>query len=88
MQYVNLCISIRTSSWQYYSEKHFIRTSIIELSKATGMAKVGGVIEYLRLLLQNSKEKFLVFAHHKSVVEGLAGELSEMSQKGKAGADG
>ena len=52
------------------------------------MAKVGGVIEYLRLLLQNSKEKFLVFAHHKSVVEGLAGELSRMSQEGKGGANG
>ena len=65
---------------------HFIRSSTIELSQATGLAKVGAVAEYLRLLLQNPGEKFLVFAHHKSVVEGLAGELTRLS--GEMGGDG
>merc|ERR1712142_343871 len=73
---------------KYYSETHFLRTSIMELSQATGMAKVGGVIEYLRLLLQNPGEKFLVFAHHKAVVEGLAGELNRLAEEPKGGDGG
>ena len=60
----------------------------MELSQATGLAKVGGVIEYLRLLLQNSNEKFLVFAHHKSVMNGLAGELNRLSTSTEDGVDG
>ena len=60
----------------------------MELSQATGMAKVGGVIEYLRLLLQNPGEKFLVFAHHKAVVEGLAGELNRLAEEPKGGDGG
>jgi hypothetical protein len=48
---------------------------IMELYKDTGRAKLPSVIEYLKDLLDSMDFKFLVFAHHKDVVDGICSAL-------------
>ena len=38
--------------------------------RLTGMAKIGGVCDFIETLVENGA-KFLVFAHHKCMIEGI-----------------
>jgi len=50
------------------------RRVLLELYHDTGTAKLLSVVEYLKDLLE-SGEKFLVFAHHQDVLDGLCHAL-------------
>lgn len=51
------------------SDKHRL---ILELYKGTGVAKVLAVNEYLKDLIEGGDFKFLVFGHHKDMLDGIS----------------
>jgi SWI/SNF-related matrix-associated actin-dependent regulator 1 of chromatin subfamily A len=51
---------------------------LLELYHDTGTAKLPSVIEYLKDLLE-SGEKFIVFAHHQDVLDGLCHSLYQQN---------
>nr|XP_025037433.1 DNA annealing helicase and endonuclease ZRANB3 isoform X2 [Pelodiscus sinensis] len=52
-------------------ESHFVQVmgQITHLYKQTAIAKAGAVKDYIKMMLENDKLKFLVFAHHLSMLQ-------------------
>ncbi|XP_074169046.1 SWI/SNF-related matrix-associated actin-dependent regulator of chromatin subfamily A-like protein 1 isoform X2 [Rhinolophus sinicus] len=51
------------------------REALLLFFNRTAEAKIPSVIEYILDLLESGKEKFLVFAHHKMVLDAITKEL-------------
>ncbi|KAF6362206.1 SWI/SNF related, matrix associated, actin dependent regulator of chromatin, subfamily a like 1 [Rhinolophus ferrumequinum] len=51
------------------------REALLLFFNRTAEAKIPSVIEYILDLLESGKEKFLVFAHHKMVLDAITNEL-------------
>ncbi|NXA13549.1 ZRAB3 endonuclease, partial [Sapayoa aenigma] len=53
------------------SESHFsqVMNLITRMYKETAIAKAGAVKDYIKMMLENEKLKFLVFAHHLSMLQ-------------------
>ncbi|NXM24711.1 ZRAB3 endonuclease, partial [Oxyruncus cristatus] len=53
------------------SESHFsqVMNLITRMYKETAIAKAGAVKDYIKMMLENDKLKFLVFAHHLSMLQ-------------------
>lgn len=51
------------------------------LRQATGLAKVGGVLDLMRLILDDPKEKVLLYGHHHLVFDALIEGLTHMGVK-------
>ncbi|XP_075385129.1 SWI/SNF-related matrix-associated actin-dependent regulator of chromatin subfamily A-like protein 1 [Tenrec ecaudatus] len=51
------------------------KEALLLLFHHTAEAKIPSVIEYILDLLESGKEKFLVFAHHKVVLDAITNEL-------------
>ncbi|TPX47884.1 hypothetical protein SeMB42_g00203 [Synchytrium endobioticum] len=48
------------------------RTNLTAMYGATGEAKLPAVLQYITEIYENTEQKFLVFAHHRNVLDGLA----------------
>jgi hypothetical protein len=48
---------------------------ILELYADTGTAKLPAIVDYLRGVLESGSFKFLVFAHHTAVMDGVSNFL-------------
>ncbi|NXA52194.1 ZRAB3 endonuclease, partial [Nothocercus julius] len=53
------------------TESHFVEVMslITRMYKETAIAKAGAVKDYIKMMLENDKLKFLVFAHHLSMLQ-------------------
>uniref|UniRef100_A0A8D0GHH9 Zinc finger RANBP2-type containing 3 n=1 Tax=Sphenodon punctatus TaxID=8508 RepID=A0A8D0GHH9_SPHPU len=53
------------------TESHFVQVMglITRMFKQTAIAKAGAVKDYIKMMLENDKLKFLVFAHHLSMLQ-------------------
>ncbi|NXC28279.1 ZRAB3 endonuclease, partial [Campylorhamphus procurvoides] len=53
------------------TESHFsqVMSLITRMYKETAIAKAGAVKDYIKMMLENDKLKFLVFAHHLSMLQ-------------------
>ncbi|XP_074857171.1 DNA annealing helicase and endonuclease ZRANB3 [Carettochelys insculpta] len=53
------------------TESHFVQVMglITHMYKQTAIAKAGAVKDYVKMMLENDKLKFLVFAHHVSMLQ-------------------
>uniref|UniRef100_A0A8C3RPR0 Zinc finger RANBP2-type containing 3 n=1 Tax=Chelydra serpentina TaxID=8475 RepID=A0A8C3RPR0_CHESE len=53
------------------TESHFVQVMglITRMYKQTAIAKAGAVKDYIKMMLENDKLKFLVFAHHLSMLQ-------------------
>ncbi|KAL0484975.1 hypothetical protein AKO1_003787 [Acrasis kona] len=55
-----------------YSDVNFDKNKQwMQMYKKTGMAKLEPIKEYLKETVLETKEKFLIFAHHRDVMDGL-----------------
>ncbi|XP_013410216.1 DNA annealing helicase and endonuclease ZRANB3-like isoform X2 [Lingula anatina] len=54
---------------------------VSELYVATGKAKVGPAKEYIKMLCENDQLKFLVFAYHQDMLNGLQETLHDLDIK-------
>ncbi|XP_048809385.1 DNA annealing helicase and endonuclease ZRANB3 isoform X1 [Lagopus muta] len=61
------------------TDSHFvdIMSLITRMYKETAIAKAGAVKDYIRMMLENDKLKFLVFAHHLSMLQACAEAVIE-----------
>ncbi|XP_061464906.1 DNA annealing helicase and endonuclease ZRANB3 isoform X2 [Rhineura floridana] len=61
------------------TESDFVQVMglITRMFKQTAIAKAGAVKDYIRLLLENDKLKFLVFAHHLSMLQACTEAVIE-----------
>uniref|UniRef100_A0A8C3RAS0 ZRAB3 endonuclease n=1 Tax=Cyanoderma ruficeps TaxID=181631 RepID=A0A8C3RAS0_9PASS len=61
------------------TESHFsqVMTLITRLYKETAIAKAGAVKDYIKMMLDNDKLKFLVFAHHLSMLQACTEAVIE-----------
>ncbi|XP_010712349.1 DNA annealing helicase and endonuclease ZRANB3-like [Meleagris gallopavo] len=61
------------------SDSHFVEVMslITRMYKETAIAKAGAVKDYIRMMLENDKLKFLVFAHHLSMLQACAEAVIE-----------
>ncbi|XP_033857692.3 SWI/SNF-related matrix-associated actin-dependent regulator of chromatin subfamily A-like protein 1 [Acipenser ruthenus] len=53
------------------------KEALLVFYNQTAEAKVRAIMEYIMDLLESGKEKFLVFAHHKLVLDNITKELGE-----------
>ncbi|NXK87838.1 ZRAB3 endonuclease, partial [Formicarius rufipectus] len=60
-------------------ESHFseVMSLITRMYKETAIAKAGAVKDYIKMMLQNEKLKFLVFAHHLSMLQACTEAVIE-----------
>ncbi|NXG07727.1 ZRAB3 endonuclease, partial [Sakesphorus luctuosus] len=60
-------------------ESHFsqVMNLITHLYKETAIAKAGAVKDYIKMMLENDKLKFLVFAHHLSMLQACTEAVIE-----------
>ncbi|XP_005106506.1 DNA annealing helicase and endonuclease ZRANB3 [Aplysia californica] len=56
-------------------------SEVSRLYRMSGQAKIGPVREYLEMLCENSKLKFLVFAYHHNMMDGIAQTLWDKNIK-------
>ncbi|NXL18006.1 ZRAB3 endonuclease, partial [Setophaga kirtlandii] len=61
------------------TESHFpqVMNLITRMYKETAMAKAGAVKDYIKMMLDNDKLKFLVFAHHLSMLQACTEAVIE-----------
>ncbi|NWZ42338.1 ZRAB3 endonuclease, partial [Brachypodius atriceps] len=61
------------------TESHFsqVMSLITRLYKETAIAKAGAVKDYIKMMLDNDKLKFLVFAHHLSMLQACTEAVIE-----------
>ncbi|NWR48102.1 ZRAB3 endonuclease, partial [Regulus satrapa] len=61
------------------TESHFsqVMSLITRMYKETAIAKAGAVKDYIKMLLDNDKLKFLVFAHHLSMLQACTEAVIE-----------
>ncbi|XP_068263500.1 DNA annealing helicase and endonuclease ZRANB3 isoform X1 [Nyctibius grandis] len=61
------------------TESHFsqVMNLITRMYKETAIAKAGAVKDYIKMLLENDKLKFLVFAHHLSMLQACTEAVIE-----------
>ncbi|NXL56141.1 ZRAB3 endonuclease, partial [Chordeiles acutipennis] len=61
------------------SESHFsqVMNLITRMYKETAIAKAGAVKDYIKMMLENDKLKFLVFAHHLSMLQACTEAVIE-----------
>ncbi|XP_031446603.1 DNA annealing helicase and endonuclease ZRANB3 isoform X1 [Phasianus colchicus] len=61
------------------TDSHFVEVMslITRMYKETAIAKAGAVKDYIRMMLENDKLKFLVFAHHLSMLQACAEAVIE-----------
>uniref|UniRef100_A0A8B9BKK6 Zinc finger RANBP2-type containing 3 n=1 Tax=Anser brachyrhynchus TaxID=132585 RepID=A0A8B9BKK6_9AVES len=61
------------------SESHFVEVMslITRMYKETAIAKAGAVKDYIKMMLENDKLKFLVFAHHLSMLQACTEAVIE-----------
>ncbi|NXP17791.1 ZRAB3 endonuclease, partial [Scytalopus superciliaris] len=61
------------------SESHFsqVMSVITRMYKETAIAKAGAVKDYIKMMLENDKLKFLVFAHHLSMLQACTEAVIE-----------
>ncbi|NXI22908.1 ZRAB3 endonuclease, partial [Sterrhoptilus dennistouni] len=61
------------------TESHFsqVMTLITRMYKETAIAKAGAVKDYIKMMLDNDKLKFLVFAHHLSMLQACTEAVIE-----------
>lgn len=57
------------------STKKKQKEALIMFFNSTAEAKIPSIIEYILDLLESGREKFLVFAHHKVVLDAITNEL-------------
>ncbi|XP_037379908.1 SWI/SNF-related matrix-associated actin-dependent regulator of chromatin subfamily A-like protein 1 isoform X2 [Talpa occidentalis] len=57
------------------SSKQKQKQALIMFFNSTAEAKIPSIIEYILDLLESGREKFLVFAHHKVVLDAITDEL-------------
>ncbi|KAG8520838.1 SWI/SNF-related matrix-associated actin-dependent regulator of chromatin subfamily A-like protein 1 [Galemys pyrenaicus] len=57
------------------SNKQKQKQALIMFFNSTAEAKIPSIIEYILDLLESGREKFLVFAHHKVVLDAITNEL-------------
>ncbi|NXI72862.1 ZRAB3 endonuclease, partial [Anseranas semipalmata] len=62
------------------SESHFVEviSLITRMYKETAIAKAGAVKDYIKMMLENDKLKFLVFAHHLSMLQACTEAVIEI----------
>uniref|UniRef100_A0A8B9TF51 Zinc finger RANBP2-type containing 3 n=1 Tax=Anas platyrhynchos TaxID=8839 RepID=A0A8B9TF51_ANAPL len=61
------------------NESHFVEVMslITRMYKETAIAKAGAVKDYIKMMLENDKLKFLVFAHHLSMLQACTEAVIE-----------
>ncbi|KAM9550385.1 DNA annealing helicase and endonuclease ZRANB3 isoform 2-T2 [Guaruba guarouba] len=61
------------------AESHFseVMNLITRMYKETAIAKAGAVKDYIKMMLENDKLKFLVFAHHLSMLQACTEAVIE-----------
>ncbi|NWH64328.1 ZRAB3 endonuclease, partial [Geococcyx californianus] len=61
------------------TESHFsqVMNLITRMYKETAIAKAGAVKDYIKMMLENDKLKFLVFAHHLSMLQACVEAVIE-----------
>ncbi|XP_074729838.1 DNA annealing helicase and endonuclease ZRANB3 isoform X4 [Strix uralensis] len=61
------------------TESHFseVMNLITRMYKETAIAKAGAVKDYIKIMLENDKLKFLVFAHHLSMLQACTEAVIE-----------
>ncbi|XP_013816257.2 SWI/SNF-related matrix-associated actin-dependent regulator of chromatin subfamily A-like protein 1 isoform X1 [Apteryx mantelli] len=60
-----------------YASKQQEKEALLLFYNRTAEAKIHSVIEYILELLESGKDKFLVFAHHKIVLDAIVAELEK-----------
>uniref|UniRef100_A0A8D0H7U9 SWI/SNF-related matrix-associated actin-dependent regulator of chromatin subfamily A-like protein 1 n=1 Tax=Sphenodon punctatus TaxID=8508 RepID=A0A8D0H7U9_SPHPU len=70
-----------------YKSKQQEKEALFLFYNRTAEAKISSVVEYILDLLESGREKFLVFAHHKVVLNAISKEL-EKKQVGYIRIDG
>ncbi|KAM6269250.1 SWI/SNF-related matrix-associated actin-dependent regulator of chromatin subfamily A-like protein 1 isoform 3-T3 [Porphyrio hochstetteri] len=60
-----------------YESKQQEKEALILFYNKTAEAKIHSVVEYILELLESGNEKFLVFAHHKVVLDAIVAELEK-----------
>nr|XP_014348934.1 PREDICTED: SWI/SNF-related matrix-associated actin-dependent regulator of chromatin subfamily A-like protein 1 [Latimeria chalumnae] len=60
-----------------YKSKLQKREALLEFYNRTAEAKIRAITEYIMDLLESGREKFLVFAHHKLVLDAVCEELEK-----------
>ncbi|KFP86529.1 DNA annealing helicase and endonuclease ZRANB3, partial [Acanthisitta chloris] len=61
------------------TESHFsqVMSLVTRMYKETAIAKAGAVKDYIKMMLENDKLKFLVFAHHLSMLQACTEAVIE-----------
>uniref|UniRef100_H3AS33 SWI/SNF-related matrix-associated actin-dependent regulator of chromatin subfamily A-like protein 1 n=1 Tax=Latimeria chalumnae TaxID=7897 RepID=H3AS33_LATCH len=65
-----------------YKSKLQKREALLEFYNRTAEAKIRAITEYIMDLLESGREKFLVFAHHKLVLDAVCEELEKRKLEG------
>uniref|UniRef100_A0A8D0C6U7 SWI/SNF-related matrix-associated actin-dependent regulator of chromatin subfamily A-like protein 1 n=1 Tax=Salvator merianae TaxID=96440 RepID=A0A8D0C6U7_SALMN len=60
-----------------YKSKREEKEALILFYNRTAEAKLHCIIDYIQDLLESGREKFLVFAHHKSILDSIGEELEK-----------
>ncbi|NXI73696.1 SMAL1 protein, partial [Anseranas semipalmata] len=60
-----------------YESKQQEKEALLLFYNRTAEAKIHSVVEYILELLESGKDKFLVFAHHKIVLDAIVDELEK-----------
>ncbi|KAM8807019.1 SWI/SNF-related matrix-associated actin-dependent regulator of chromatin subfamily A-like protein 1 [Eudromia elegans] len=60
-----------------YESKQQEKEALLLFYNRTAEAKIHSVVEYILELLESGKDKFLVFAHHKIVLDAVVAELEK-----------
>ncbi|XP_072198489.1 SWI/SNF-related matrix-associated actin-dependent regulator of chromatin subfamily A-like protein 1 [Excalfactoria chinensis] len=60
-----------------YESKQQEKEALLLFYNRTAEAKIHSVVEYILELLESGKDKFLVFAHHKIVLDAIVEELEK-----------
>ncbi|NWI13932.1 SMAL1 protein, partial [Crypturellus soui] len=60
-----------------YDSKQQEKEALLLFYNRTAEAKIHSVVEYILELLESGKDKFLVFAHHKIVLDAIVAELEK-----------
>nr|XP_025951181.1 SWI/SNF-related matrix-associated actin-dependent regulator of chromatin subfamily A-like protein 1 isoform X1 [Dromaius novaehollandiae]XP_025951192.1 SWI/SNF-related matrix-associated actin-dependent regulator of chromatin subfamily A-like protein 1 isoform X1 [Dromaius novaehollandiae] len=60
-----------------YESKQQEKEALLLFYNRTAEAKIHSVVEYILELLESGKDKFLVFAHHKIVLDAIVAELAK-----------
>uniref|UniRef100_A0A663DUG3 SWI/SNF-related matrix-associated actin-dependent regulator of chromatin subfamily A-like protein 1 n=1 Tax=Aquila chrysaetos chrysaetos TaxID=223781 RepID=A0A663DUG3_AQUCH len=60
-----------------YESKQQEKEALLLFYNRTAEAKIHSVVEYILELLESGNDKFLVFAHHKIMLDAIVGELEK-----------